>query len=273
MRTPVGAAGAAVRARGAPWVEALQRALESACQVTPLERRSEGRTQDEIGLNTPRFLRAARLLAQAQPERCGRFPVGASGVAARSAQSPGARFRPTVRALTWACCIGLAQLQGACLDTPPTYEAETQIPPFVIAAEVVPPLESVYTLAVNDRMRINVPFLSEDLGDALVGYILVDARTNQVAPQPTAGPFVLAPSTFSDAQRAVDEEFSLDLAASALGCHTVTLVLTHESNLSLGQPVDEARTARVVWWVNVVDPATGLETDALLADCPTTGGS
>lgn len=168
--------------------------------------------------------------------------------------------------------VSCGALGFGCLDTPPTYEAETQIPPFVISAMVQPPIGSVYAMHIEDEMRIEVPFLSEDLGESLVGYILVDERAAEEAPSPAVGPFFHPASTFSDTSRSVSEEFTLPTGL-ALGCHTVTLVLTYESNISLGVPLDEYRTARAVWWVNIVDPDDGSGLGSRLEDCPTTGGS
>jgi hypothetical protein len=158
-----------------------------------------------------------------------------------------------------------------CLDTPPTYEAETQIPPFIISAMVQPPLGSVYPMSIEDQLRIVVPFLSEDLGESLVGYILVDERAGPVAPSPAVGPFFQPPSTFSDTTRSVSEDFTLPTGL-AVGCHTVTLVLTYESNMSLGVPLDEYRTARAVWWVNILGSTDAGEQSSPLEACPTTGG-
>jgi hypothetical protein len=151
------------------------------------------------------------------------------------------------------------------------YQAETQIPPFVIAAEVQPPIGSVSVVRVGDPLRIDVPFRSDDLEEALVGYILVDELGSDHPPPPSAGPFSLPASTFDDDSRRVKEEFSLPLS-SELGCHTVTLVLTYGSNIQLGEPIDEHRTARVVWWVNLVDLSDGSGNSASLDGCPTTGG-
>jgi hypothetical protein len=159
----------------------------------------------------------------------------------------------------------------SCLDAPPSYQAETQIPPFVIAAEVRPPIGSVSVVQVGEPLRIDVPFLSDDLGEGPVGYIVVDELASEHAPPPSAGPFPLPASTFADDSRRVQEEFSLPLN-SELGCHTVTLVLTYGSNISLGAAIDERRTARVVWWINLVGLSDGSGNSASLDGCPTTGG-
>jgi hypothetical protein len=169
--------------------------------------------------------------------------------------------------------VGLlfACLNDGCLYTPADYEARTQIPPFVVASEVTPRLDSLVRLEPGEEMEIFVPFRSEDLGENVLGFLYLDA-VNGIANSRRLRPeFQIPASSFDNLDRAVRGKFSLRLAASEAGCHTVTLILTQEGNFGINRNLNESVAASVVWWVNVEDTSQGTVSAATLASCPDTG--
>lgn len=155
-------------------------------------------------------------------------------------------------------CSG-ALFAFGCLDDAPEYPPRTQIPPFVLTAQITPPLAEVYEDGIP--MRINVPFRSEDENENLTALFFADLRTGDVG-----GLFerelTIEASTYDDVSRAVAFEWGNERALR--GCHSLTLVLTYENNLAGTQPLDESRTARVVWWVILDDP----QGTVLVRSCP-----
>jgi hypothetical protein len=166
----------------------------------------------------------------------------------------------------------LACLNGGCLDTPANYEARTQIPPFVVASKVSPRVDSLVRLAPGADMVVYVPFRSEDLGEDVIGLVYLDSVNGITNRTPLRSPFRISASDFDDVGRAVEGTVPLRLAASEAGCHTVTLVLTQESNyFKINQELDETVAASVVWWVHVEDVNQGTVSAATLASCPGAG--
>lgn len=164
-------------------------------------------------------------------------------------------------------CVTVSCLLG-CLDDPPTYEAPVRVPPVVVGSQVQPPLAVIYRLQPGeDTLDVSVPFQSEDFGSPILGKFLLDVQPG-VRPPRSVLDVVVAASDFSDRDRRVEARVS---GLSALeGCHSLTLVLTHQSNtISFTDELeDESLATRVVWWL-AAPRADGRE--VLLGDCPTRG--
>ena len=73
----------------------------------------------------------------------------------------------------------------------------------------------------------------------------------------------IPPGKLEDDKRSIDIPADIQVA----GCHSMSLVVTHRSNLDNNEPVNDDDTAILTWWLNVDD-----EGQALLGDCPTLGG-
>jgi hypothetical protein len=147
-----------------------------------------------------------------------------------------------------------------CLDAPPTFAPRGQIPPFVIAGEVLPPLDAVYTGPIP--FRIDVPFRSEDVNIDLDARLYLD-----LVPGANQGMLALeqrvAAGVYADTTRSVSMDWTMELT----GCHSLTLILTYFDNYdATGLPIDDTRAARVVWWLNVGDVNAGVT----VASCPGT---
>jgi hypothetical protein len=155
-----------------------------------------------------------------------------------------------------ACAAALFAV--GCLDDAPEYPPRTQIPPFIIDAQVTPTLAEVYEDGIP--MNINVPFRSEDENENLTALFFVDLL-------PGDGDFLfeqqipIEASTYDDISRSVSYEWRNE--RDLRGCHSLTLVLTYDGNISGNLPSDETRTARRVWWLALEDEGT-----VLLRTCP-----
>jgi hypothetical protein len=145
-----------------------------------------------------------------------------------------------------------------CLNDPPTFAPRGQIPPFIIAGRVEPPLASIYEGPA--RFTIDVPFRSEDVNEDLEARLYSDLVPGTAIAIPDANTEVAA-GNFEDLR-----QLTMDWVQPSGGCHSLTLIMTYVENYDVltGLPRDDTRAARIVWWLNVgdVDGATRL------ADCP-----
>lgn len=148
-----------------------------------------------------------------------------------------------------------------CLEDAPEYPERGQIPPFVLTAQVTPPVSEIYESGTP--LNINVPFRSEDVNEELIPRFYVDFVPGDVAPQFEGSVQPIPPSTFDDDTRSVTWQWNNE--RDYRGCHSLTLILTYASNLGPRDlPIDESRTARVVWWLNLEDP----QGTVLMRSCP-----
>jgi hypothetical protein len=169
---------------------------------------------------------------------------------------PGGRLR--VWPLAFA---GLSSLVAfsACLDDPPTFAPRGQIPPFILAGQVDPPLGAVYRGPA--RIQINVPFRSEDQNVELEARLYLDLLPGASDSPAEVVNAVLPPGNFEELRF-----LTMDWVLPVTGdCHSLTLILTYAGNFDLlGLPIDDSRAARLTWWLNIGDS----DGDARLASCP-----
>jgi hypothetical protein len=152
-----------------------------------------------------------------------------------------------------------------CLEDPPEYVASTRIPPVVNYSQVVPPLSVVHEVDSSaDSIHLTVPFRSEDLGDDVLAFALLDTVPGR---EPlVVGESRLPGASFEILSRSVD---MLVTEFGEPGCHTLTLLLTQTSNAPnfRFEVPDETLATRLVWWISV---RTAGE-DVLLSDCASQG--
>lgn len=149
-----------------------------------------------------------------------------------------------------------------CLDDPPTFAPRGQIPPFIIAGQVQPPLGSIYEGPAD--MEINVPFRSEDVNTDLFATLYLDLIPGapSVGSESVLG-FQRVPAGNYEELRLL----SMTVGIPSTGCRSLTLIMTYDVNLNRQNallPFDEDRAARLVWWLNVGDE----NGDTRMADCP-----
>jgi hypothetical protein len=160
-------------------------------------------------------------------------------------------------------CGGL--LTAGCLSPPPEYETPTQIPPFIIRAGVTPHLDQFHVVEPRQTLALGVPFRSEDLEEAVEAQVLLDSEPG-FPPVFDIDNVIISPSTL-DQVRTVD--LPVAVPRQFTGCHTLTMVLTHESNTQGSGVRDIERAAWVTWWLDIRenrdDPPSSIE------NCPVAG--
>jgi hypothetical protein len=138
---------------------------------------------------------------------------------------------------------------GCVLADPPEHAEAEQTPPILFANQAVPSVYEVLNVSQNDRITVNVPLRSEDVGEGLLAELYVDYSIT--GSQVLQKAIVVGPGTFEDRQRAVGTYWDVP---SINGCHQLTLAVTHNSNLETRRLDD---IATVTWWVNVSDTEDG----------------
>jgi hypothetical protein len=163
---------------------------------------------------------------------------------------------------------GAASGSLGCLADPPTFAPRGQIPPFIIAGQVEPPLGSIYegttSFGAISSFELNVPFRSEDVNIDLSATLYLDLVPGApgVPTRAVQRSVRVAASNYEELRLL---SMSVDLPSA--GCHSLTLIMTYLDNIDPirgGLPIDEDRAARLVWWLNVGDE----EGTTRMADCP-----
>jgi hypothetical protein len=149
-----------------------------------------------------------------------------------------------------------------CLADPPTFAPRGQIPPFIIAGQVEPPLGSIYQGPTS--FDVNVPFRSEDVNTDLDARLYLDLLPGSSAPSPTAlrGAVSVPAGNYEEVRWANLE----NVLVPERECHSLTLIMTYVDNIDLyrgGLPSDDTRAARAVWWLNIGDDG-----ETKMAECP-----
>jgi hypothetical protein len=145
-----------------------------------------------------------------------------------------------------------------CLDDPPTYAPRGQVPPFILAGEVDPPLAAIYE--GPSRFPINVPFRSEDVSVDLEARLYLDLVPG--AAEVTVRDGAEIPAGNIEEVRYVRMDWTQTVSK---GCHNLTLILTYSGNYDFNNlPRDDTRAARVIWWLNIGDT----DGDVRMSDCP-----
>ena len=161
-------------------------------------------------------------------------------------------------ALSW---VTLSSALG-CLADPPTFAPRGQIPPFIIAAQVDPPLGAIYEGPAS--FEVNVPFRSEDVNVNLTANLYLDLVPGVLGP--AAGALL----AFDDVPAGNYEELravSTNVQIPARGCHSLTLIMTYVDNINRSRnnlPSDDNRAARIIWWLNIGDD----DGQTTMSECP-----
>jgi hypothetical protein len=158
--------------------------------------------------------------------------------------------------------IWVALCSLGCLADPPTFAPRGQIPPFIIAAQVDPPLALIYDGPAS--FGVTVPFRSEDVNVDLKAALYLDLVPGAIGP--TIGTVLGVrdvPAGNFEELRSV----SMNVRVLDLGCHSLTLIMTYEDNvdeLRNDLPRDDNRAARIIWWLNIGDE----DGETTMSECP-----
>ncbi|MFO0571121.1 MAG: hypothetical protein U0263_36145 [Polyangiaceae bacterium] len=170
----------------------------------------------------------------------------------------------------------LSLAAGCVVSDPPTYGVTKQTPPFLDAISATPSIFGRLDLVAGQTKQFNVPVRSEDLGDPLFAVFWLDYGIKEAGiPKQQLLTFrEIPPSTFEDAARFVTINWNYTVKA---GCHAVSLIVTHKSNLGPdNEPTAVDDTAILTWWLNYdddpSDPNVMTPTDQK-PGCPQFGGT
>jgi hypothetical protein len=157
---------------------------------------------------------------------------------------------------------------GCVLSDPPEHGRANQTPPILFPSSAIPPVFEVLEVSPGDDEEFNVAIRSEDVGENLQAELWLDySIVNPAYPPQLEKAVPVTAGTFDDTQRAIDFQWDVKSSISK-GCHQLTLVVTHNSNLDVRNPND---IATVTWWVNVGD--SDAEPFNVLKDCPKNSGT
>lgn len=148
----------------------------------------------------------------------------------------------------------MACMSAGCLAPgPPDFEQPAQLGPFFLLAEAVPPTSEISDIRPDERFTFKVPFRSEDAGEQLFGARHRNLGREDEEDLGLTNPF--EPSSLDDTRERTFE-FTWTPKPGLRGCHSITLFLTHRTNMNFAaqKPFDEERAASVSWWNRVGDP-------------------
>lgn len=170
--------------------------------------------------------------------------------------------------------LGLIATTGCIVAPPPEYEEPQRTPPILDLYSAKPFPGAAISIdrqdgaTINDRVEFRVPLRSDDQGEWLLWVLYVDRTFNELPVFRADVP----PSTLDDKDRYVEATWKAD-ATYSKGCHTLSIVIAHQSswnrdNLVWPELLDASDAAVGTWWVNL-DP--GLGDPYTLVRCPNRG--
>jgi hypothetical protein len=168
--------------------------------------------------------------------------------------------------------LGLAwfsMLPGCLIEDPPPYAEPQKTPPWLDLRRAVPFIDQVLVNKSGDTVQFNVPVRSEDAGDLVLASLLVDYK-GEGSIKERVITVEVEPSTFDDMDRAIVFPWTIPNFKDREGCHRLTLMVTHASNVSFEdfpEPFDKTDLAVAVWWINI---DTEAEASSQLLECPGT---
>jgi hypothetical protein len=152
-----------------------------------------------------------------------------------------------------ASTAALALSSSACLVTsPPEYELPPQTAPFLVASAAFPSLWK--PIAIDESTQF-VTFggdvISEDNGEDVHIALYIDYGTRNAAGLPYRNrvfPFPpIKAGRITDGQRPFEVQWFLDSVPVLKGCHTVTMVASHEFDASNVCPVELDDMSLIEW--------------------------
>lgn len=175
--------------------------------------------------------------------------------------------------------LSLGVLVSSCLVTqePVTYEP-AQTPPIIVASGLSPDPRGILRVGGVDGLSvfdITASVLSEDAGESVKVALYVDYGMTNLFHQPFRYPPTtfaeLPPASLSDGPRKlIGLQWGADVVPLSLGCHRLTLVVTHAFDPASGCPKDLNDSSMVTWQFRQCGDG---ECPATLEDCPDTNAT
>ena len=164
---------------------------------------------------------------------------------------------------------------GCLVADPPLYEEPPPTPPMFDLSEAEPPPGTVRVIRRTGSnpetgLDISVPFRSDDRGERVFAALHVDYNVRFVPDSFTAVQSAFAASTLDDQDRAITLRWPFGPDDPSPGCHTLTLLVSHENTWNEREfrpdvVLAENDRAMAVWWLNFDPPEDDPYT---LRDCP-----
>lgn len=152
--------------------------------------------------------------------------------------------------------IALLMSTAGCLVTStPEFDPPEQTAPFLIASSADPDNRRVIRAESDvEPLKFSASVLSEDAGERvrvslLVDYGVPNPLTGHVFQDAEAFNQPLPPGTLADGPRRITASLVPALRMPSPGCHTVTMMVTHEFDPVSGCPVSKADSSYLVWFV------------------------
>lgn len=212
------------------------------------------------------FSRSLRRFAHPAPAAtCVSEPLAARALEPRESRLSQALARPSL-------CAVLAIMPSACLVTSvPEYDEPAQTPPFLVAAAADPdPREFTVILDAELRKDFRAAVISEDRSQPVQIALYIDYGVENAAGNPfrrSIAEFPEIPAgTLADGKRPVHAEWFLDSDDVGHGCHTVTMMVTHEFDFR-NCPARLTDSSSLMWHV-LRCPSTDLCDYDPQTDCP-----
>ena len=169
-----------------------------------------------------------------------------------------------------------AFLSGCIIADPPRSDPPARTPPFLALNKAIPPTHKVKVLEGADpQLRIKVPFRSEDNGEPVIAMFHLDFSVGEQSSSYERIPD-FSPSTLS-VERDIDWQLNDRFFRSFLGCHKLTMFVTHLENVDpvsvRPDPVKALDdTAQATWWIYIKpelgDGEPSIDLEAELDRCP-----
>ncbi len=157
--------------------------------------------------------------------------------------------------------LATSVVASACIAAPPPdFEPVTQTAPILLLDSASPPVDEFLRDPPGTTISFKVPFVSEDVGEDLLGALHLDYGTP--ASEFLRASARLPSGVLKDKDRAVEINWRVE--PTLTGCHSLTILVSHFSNFDFSnlEPTNKDDVGRVTWWLDV----GGL--GASVADCP-----
>lgn len=164
--------------------------------------------------------------------------------------------------------LGVLITTGCLVSPPPDFET-TKTRPNLNLDTISPPVTQILVLNSNEELSISAQVQSEDDGDRLFGQLYLNWGLPGERRVLTK---TIDPGTLADGDRTFLVTWTVG-ADVADGCHQLTFLVTHGSNVPPDDPQRPTSTEDVAyahWWINV-NPELGQQ--QTLVNCPGVGSS
>lgn len=163
-------------------------------------------------------------------------------------------------------------LSGCLVSGPPNYHDPKETPPFL--SNETPVLEQVLSAYAGssstppNQYNLTANVRSQDVaGDGLIAFLYLDYGTTNQVRQPALWTWTGPAKTIDDTSRSVTLPWSA--ANQPTGCHTLTMLVTHASNVTSPKGVPTISNlddvALATWWVNIYNDTTKKDATPLSA--------